>query len=211
MRAKLSILLRWGGRWGARAPHHGRRERERAERGRSHACPVGHRGCLVCLRQALWVPSTTTSPETPWGGDCGACVVGVFVGDLSGGAVAGPKTFSWGRCSECRIRAAHTGPTTIASSISPIRTIPGPIPPEPREAPFAQVSAVLPLYHQQTKNLLVSYSPKKPGLFGTNEDRRLARTSVVPATQGWWRAAGLQEALRVRRWLFLKSTTARCE
>ncbi|MFF1844037.1 hypothetical protein ACFVW9_20115 [Streptomyces sp. NPDC058217] len=80
-----------------------------------------------------------------------------------------------------------------------------------KEAPFAQVSAVLPLYHQQTKNLLVSYSPKKLGLFGTNEDRRLARTSVVPATQGWWRAAGLQESLRVRRWLFLKSTTARCE
>ncbi len=58
----------------------------------------------------------------------------------------------------------QTAPTVRGTAFSKIRTIPGPaIPPEPREAPFAQVSAVLPLYHQQTKNLLVSYSAKKRG------------------------------------------------
>ncbi|MDX3772346.1 MULTISPECIES: hypothetical protein [unclassified Streptomyces] len=30
------------------------------------------------------------SPETFWGGYCGACVVGVFVGDLGSAAVEGP-------------------------------------------------------------------------------------------------------------------------
>ncbi|MFJ1550801.1 hypothetical protein [Streptomyces sp. NPDC088246] len=47
-----------------------------------------------------------------------------------------------------------------------IRTILGPAtPPKSRRALFALASDALPLYHQQTKNLLVSYSPKKLGFF----------------------------------------------
>ncbi|GHF01375.1 hypothetical protein [Streptomyces griseoluteus] len=46
------------------------------------------------------------------------------------------------------------------------RTIPGPAaPPQSRRALFVLVSDVVPLYHQETKNLLVSYSPKKLGFF----------------------------------------------
>ncbi|WP_328666386.1 hypothetical protein OG905_05015 [Streptomyces sp. NBC_00322] len=47
-----------------------------------------------------------------------------------------------------------------------IRTIRGPSPLlGPQHPPFPLVNGVSSLYHQQTKNLLVSYSPKKPGFF----------------------------------------------
>ncbi len=47
-----------------------------------------------------------------------------------------------------------------------IRAMLGPAtPPTSRRALFVLVSDPLPPYHQQTKNLLVSYSPKKLGLF----------------------------------------------
>jgi hypothetical protein len=47
-----------------------------------------------------------------------------------------------------------------------IRTIPGPaILSKPRRALFALVSDALPVYHQQTKNILCSYSPQKLGFF----------------------------------------------
>ncbi|WP_405764333.1 hypothetical protein OHU34_02370 [Streptomyces sp. NBC_00080] len=47
-----------------------------------------------------------------------------------------------------------------------IRTIPGPaIMPKPQRAVFALVSDPLALYQQQTKNLLVRYSPTKPSFF----------------------------------------------
>ena len=47
-----------------------------------------------------------------------------------------------------------------------IRTIHGPTPPlTPQDLLFPQVNEVYSLYHQQTKNLLVSYSAKKLGFF----------------------------------------------
>ncbi|MFF4629680.1 hypothetical protein [Streptomyces griseorubiginosus] len=47
-----------------------------------------------------------------------------------------------------------------------IRTIPGPLTRHPRQATLVLlVTGAQGSYHQQTKNLLVSYSPKKLGFF----------------------------------------------
>ncbi|MGW4735415.1 hypothetical protein ACWEQC_40795 [Streptomyces shenzhenensis] len=47
-----------------------------------------------------------------------------------------------------------------------IRAIPGSaVPARSPRLPYSQFSELLALYHQQTKNLLVSYSPKKLGFF----------------------------------------------
>ncbi|MFB6782854.1 hypothetical protein ACFCX0_37235 [Streptomyces sp. NPDC056352] len=44
--------------------------------------------------------------------------------------------------------------------------MPGPaVPARSPRLPYSRVSELLALYHQQTKNLLVSYSPKKLGFF----------------------------------------------
>ncbi len=66
-----------------------------------------------------------------------------------------------------------------------IRAISGPaVPPKPRQTPLALVSDALPLYHQRTKNLLVSYSPKKFGFFQTHGKRRLTGLSTVRRLSG---------------------------
>ncbi|MGW3061297.1 hypothetical protein ACWC98_36065, partial [Streptomyces goshikiensis] len=57
--------------------------------------------------------------------------------------------------------------TTRAGALrTEIRTTSGPdLAKESRLLPFCLVSIVPRLYHQETKNLLVSYSPKKLGFF----------------------------------------------
>jgi hypothetical protein len=73
---------------------------------------------------------------------------------------------SGNRSEHCRLpaharRADAEQPLTVK-----IRTIPGPTNrSECGKSLFALVSNVWPVYHQQTKNLLVSYSPKKLGFF----------------------------------------------
>jgi hypothetical protein len=64
-------------------------------------------------------------------------------------------------------RCVAPGGHTVRGTVSvKIRTIPGPATlSKPRRALFALVSDALPLYHQQTKNLLVSYSAQKLGFF----------------------------------------------
>ncbi|SFE50085.1 hypothetical protein [Streptomyces mirabilis] len=67
----------------------------------------------------------------------------------------------------CSGAARDTAAMWWAASVrTKIRTIPGPAhhhrAPEP---PSLQVRRLRCLYHQQTKNLLVSYSPKKLGFF----------------------------------------------
>ena len=65
----------------------------------------------------------------------------------------------------------HSGPPidaapTTAASPTKIRTIRGPEPANsPTDGTFIQVRRMQRLYHQQTKNLLVAYSPKKLGFF----------------------------------------------
>ncbi|MFJ3334367.1 hypothetical protein [Streptomyces sp. NPDC086766] len=62
--------------------------------------------------------------------------------------------------------AASVLGAAVAPTDAKIRTIPGPrsahVPPH---GTFALVRAERTVYHQQTKNLLVSYSPKKLGFF----------------------------------------------
>ncbi|MFF1605297.1 hypothetical protein ACFVYV_49500 [Streptomyces mirabilis] len=81
-------------------------------------------------------------------------------------AVGGTPCFLGSDC--CVAPGDH--PARGTASVK-IRTIPGPaILPKPRRALFALVSDALPLYHQQTKNLLVSYSPKKLGFFSVEKE-----------------------------------------
>jgi hypothetical protein len=83
------------------------------------------------------------------------------------------------RLRRCTAPGSH--PVRGSASVK-IRAISGPaVPPKPRQALFALVSDALPLYRQQTKNLLVSYSPKRLGFFWTSEKRRLTWTSSCQA------------------------------
>ncbi|GLV95091.1 hypothetical protein Slala04_65440 [Streptomyces lavendulae subsp. lavendulae] len=57
-------------------------------------------------------------------------------------------------------------PPPTRTARTKIRTIPGPAPArEPHQLSFPLVRWVQSLYHQETKNLLVSYSPKRLGFF----------------------------------------------
>lgn len=119
--------------------------------------------------------------EGDWGGEHGeAQTVGVGETQLSAGVRAfladdQPHTrrsalegLGAGGCGQSNRAAA------LRSASAKIRTIPGPaVPATSPPLPYPQVSELLALYHQQTKNLLVSYSPKKLGFFSGHEERRL--------------------------------------
>jgi hypothetical protein len=66
---------------------------------------------------------------------------------------------------------AFDAESTSRDALIKIRTIPGPANRSGRrEEPFTLLSDVSRVCRQQTKNLLVSYSPKKLGFFQTREN-----------------------------------------
>lgn len=87
---------------------------------------------------------------------------------------------------ELKVTHQRSGTPIIGQGPTPCRPRSGPYADQPPAAwpnrrRFRWSAATRGVYYQQTRNLLMSYSPKKPGFFQRHEKRRLSRAFACQA------------------------------